>query len=171
MRAAHADRLRMQVVAGLTSLQNSIGILLRAYLQDSNRLLGYDLSAGLDAASFDNLLNNAAIGFGAGAAQATTAGVEDVKPKRKKREKKARDKNAPKRPLTAYFLYAQHARPVIKRDLEKELGPDLKPQMIANEATRRWKELSEEARQVGCCVPHAILESELTRSSNGRTHI
>lgn len=138
----------MQVVAGLTSLQNSIGILLRAYLQDSNRLLGYDLSAGLDAASFDSLLNSAVSGFGAAAGQSATAGAEDVKPKKKKRAKKEVDPNAPKRPLTAYFLYAQNARPIIKKDLEKEIGADLKPQMIANEATRRWKELPEATRQV-----------------------
>lgn len=56
---------------------------------------------------------------------------------------------APKRPLTAYFLYMQANRPSIWDDLCKKLGsPDLvKEKNIANEGTRRWLALETEQRE------------------------
>lgn len=37
-------------------------------------------------------------------------------PAKEKKEKKEKDPNAPKRPLTAYFLYANDMRPKVKAD-------------------------------------------------------
>lgn len=56
----------------------------------------------------------------------------DEKPDRKKR---IHDPNAPKRPLTPFFLYMQTARPIITADL----GPEAQKGSVSEEGTRRWK--------------------------------
>jgi hypothetical protein len=76
---------------------------------------------------------------------------------KRKREKKEKDPNAPKRPLTAMFLFAQAARPVVKKDLEAELGPNakLEPNAVQLEVTKRWNDMSEEEKDVSrspCCL-------------------
>ena len=62
----------------------------------------------------------------------------------KKRKKRAHDPNAPKRPLTPYFLYMQSARQIIAGDL----GEGAKPGQISEEGTRRWKAMEEEEKKV-----------------------
>ncbi len=73
----------------------------------------------------------------------TAAGIEEdatIKGKgAKKKTRKKKDPNAPKAPPTAYFLYAQHARPIIKQDL----GPDAKGDAVTLEASKRWNALDE----------------------------
>lgn len=81
---------------------------------------------------------------GAGEAGATK------KRKREKKEKKEKDPNAPKRPLTAAFLYHQHARAVVRSDLEASLAPGakLEPNAVNLEVNKRWNEMSDEAKEV-----------------------
>ena len=93
-----------------------------------------------------------------GVAQAITAGApadvaaETAKGKgtKRKREKKEKDPNAPKKPLTAAFLYAQNARPVVRQDLETALAPEgkLEPNAVNIEVNKRWNEMPEEEKEV-----------------------
>ncbi|TKA65585.1 hypothetical protein B0A49_05527 [Cryomyces minteri] len=122
---------RDAIVRGLTTLQASVNEMLGAYITHSNRILGGD-SPGFDSLELSNHVPLL------GAALNTFQVPATGKPKRK-RNYKARDPNAPKRPLTAYFLYLQTARPIIKKDL----GEDAKPGDVAQEATKRWRAMPE----------------------------
>jgi hypothetical protein len=53
---------------------------------------------------------------------------------KKERKKRSHDPNAPKRPLTPYFLYMQTARPIIASDL----GEDAPKGAVQEEGQRRW---------------------------------
>lgn len=79
------------------------------------------------------------------AATAVRAAVNGTgKPERKKREKKIKDPNEPKRPLTAFFLFLQHARPIVTKDL----GHKAMPVEVSNEATARWQRMEDSEKQV-----------------------
>lgn len=53
---------------------------------------------------------------------------------KKERKKRTHDPNAPKRPLTPYFLYMQHARSIIAADL----GAEAPKGAVQEEGQRRW---------------------------------
>lgn len=53
---------------------------------------------------------------------------------KKERKKRTHDPNAPKRPLTPYFLYMQTARPIIASDL----GEGAPKGAVQEEGQRRW---------------------------------
>ncbi|KAL6706380.1 hypothetical protein ACN47E_005486 [Coniothyrium glycines] len=144
---------------GLTHVQNGLNDLLRAYMQHTASILaGEDgdqlqipssiaatASAAMDAAtSAANGVNQVI-----NAASHTTAAVEASKGKKRKREKKERDPNAPKKPLTAAFLYHQHARPIVKADLEAALGPGqhIEKNAVQVEVNKRWNELPDEEKE------------------------
>ncbi|KAI0198571.1 hypothetical protein F4808DRAFT_256912 [Astrocystis sublimbata] len=57
---------------------------------------------------------------------------------KKERKKRTHDPNAPKRPLTPYFLYMQTARPIIANDL----GQDAPKGAVQEEGQRRWSSMS-----------------------------
>jgi len=64
-----------------------------------------------------------------------TSGVpQPVVEEKKERKKRTHDPNAPKRPLTPYFLYMQTARPIIASDL----GEDAPKGAVQEEGQRRW---------------------------------
>lgn len=65
--------------------------------------------------------------------------VEVLPPVEEKKERKKRqhDPNAPKRPLTPYFLYMQTARPIIANDLG-----DAPKGAVQDEGQRRWASMS-----------------------------
>lgn len=67
------------------------------------------------------------------------AGGED----KKERKKRTHDPNAPKRPLTPYFLYMQHARSIIANDL----GADAPKGATQQEGQRRWQQMSSHEKQ------------------------
>lgn len=79
----------------------------------------------------------------------------DGKSKKRKREKKERDPNAPKKPLTAAFLYHQHARPIVRADLEAALatGQTIEKNAVQIEVNKRWNELPEEEKEVSLMSP------------------
>lgn len=83
---------------------------------------------------------------------------EANKGKKRKREKKERDPNAPKKPLTAAFLYHQHARPIVKADLEAALVPGhaIEKNAVQLEVNKRWNELPEEEKEVSLCHSSGI---------------
>ncbi|KAK2063790.1 hypothetical protein LY76DRAFT_632414 [Colletotrichum caudatum] len=57
---------------------------------------------------------------------------------KKERKKRTHDPNAPKRPLTPYFLYMQTARPIIATDL----GESAPKGAVQEEGQRRWKAMN-----------------------------
>ena len=57
---------------------------------------------------------------------------------KKERKKRTHDANAPKRPLTPYFLYMQHARSIIANDL----GAEAPKGAVQEEGQRRWAHMS-----------------------------
>ena len=75
----------------------------------------------------------------------------DLTKVKKKRAKKEKDPNAPKRPLTAYFLYSTHARPEVKKDL----GDSATPVEVNNEILKRWKEMAADKKEV---CPNAFMK-------------
>jgi hypothetical protein len=150
--------------AGLAHVQSGLNELLRAYLEHTNSVIaGEDgvldkLSLGKEIAATANTAIEAASSTANGIAQALTAGDKTdaadagkpVKGTKRKREKKEKDPNAPKKPLTAAFLYAQTARPIVRGDLEAGLGPDqkLEPNAVNLEVNKRWNEMPAEDKEV-----------------------
>lgn len=63
---------------------------------------------------------------------------------KKERKKRTHDPNAPKRPLTPYFLYMQTARPIIANDL----GTDAPKGAVQEEGQRRWASMSPQEKVV-----------------------
>lgn len=63
---------------------------------------------------------------------------------KKERKKRTLDPNAPRRPLTAYFLYMQTARPIIAADL----GEGAPKRAVQEEGQRRWATMSAAEKQV-----------------------
>ncbi|OSS52606.1 hypothetical protein B5807_02228 [Epicoccum nigrum] len=149
--------------AGLAHVQSGLNELLRAYLEHTNSVIaGEDgvldkLSLGKEIAATANTAIEAASSTANGIAQALTAGDKTdaadagkpVKGTKRKREKKEKDPNAPKKPLTAAFLYAQTARPIVRGDLEAALGPDqkLEPNAVNLEVNKRWNEMPAEDKE------------------------
>ena len=74
---------------------------------------------------------------------------------KKERKKRTHDPNAPKRPLTPYFLYMQTARPIIANDL----GPDAPKGAVQEEGQRRWSTMN--AHDKGVCVSRYPFPSSL----------
>jgi len=80
---------------------------------------------------------------GVGRPKKTDAGGAPV---RKQRRKK--DKNAPKRALSAFMFFSNDIRDTVKREM-----PELEFLQISMEIGRRWKEITAEDRRVSavCC--------------------
>lgn len=62
---------------------------------------------------------------------------------KKERKKRTIDPNAPKRPLTPYFLYMQHARSIIANDL----GAEAPKGAVQEEGQRRWAHMGPHEKQ------------------------
>ncbi|ORY15737.1 hypothetical protein BCR34DRAFT_598253 [Clohesyomyces aquaticus] len=141
--------------AGLTHVQNGLTDLLRAYMQHTASILAGESGAVAENLQLPPHITANANAIAEAAAQATAgapaaaAPADGGKQKKRKREKKERDPNAPKRPLTAAFLYAQVARPIVRKDLEAALGPSdkLEPNAVNLEVNKRWNEMPEEDKE------------------------
>ncbi|KAF2276965.1 uncharacterized protein EI97DRAFT_449764 [Westerdykella ornata] len=143
--------------AGLTHVQNGLAQLLRVYIQHTSSILsgGADTLESLQLPPHLAAHANAAVEAAQNAGDAVAAAIsapgapETGKKKRKRAEKKERDPNAPKKPLTAAFLFAREARPIVKKDLEEALGPDqkLEPNAVKLEIDKRWNEMREEDKE------------------------
>ncbi|KAF1831591.1 hypothetical protein BDW02DRAFT_504843 [Decorospora gaudefroyi] len=160
--ADHIANLHDQVIgslhnlqAGLAHVQNGITELVRSYLNYSNSVLvGEDGEMQLSkdvaavAASAMELGRNAADASKHVVASVDKA-VEMNKGQKRKRAKKEKDPNAPKKPLTAAFLYHQHARPIVKADLEAALAPgaQIEKNAVQLEVNKRWNELPDEEKE------------------------
>ncbi|XMA18666.1 hypothetical protein WAI453_011457 [Rhynchosporium graminicola] len=128
-------RRQHHVVTGLATLSDAVHTLSSAYIKHTNAVLnehghGIDLVAALARLKHNPLLNLDDQGNGAASPAKSVAADTD----KKERKKRQHDPNAPKRPLTPFFLYMQTARPIIASDL----GADSPKKAVGVEGTRRW---------------------------------
>ena len=82
--------------------------------------------------------------------QPVAVAVAPAADEKKERKKRTHDPNAPKRPLTPYFLYMQTARPIIANDL----GPDAPKGAVQEEGQRRWSTMN--AHDKGVRIPAPV---------------
>lgn len=121
----------LQVIVALATLQSSVQELSRAYINHANTVLAPGRVGALDS-NLTNVLTDS--GLLTGSAPIPLPQIENPDGEKKKRKRQPHDPNAPKRALTPYFLYMQHARAKI----HKELGEQARPKEVADEGTRRW---------------------------------
>ncbi|OCL05150.1 hypothetical protein AOQ84DRAFT_356086 [Glonium stellatum] len=147
-------RTRDSVVVSLTNLQNGLqhvqaGIndLLRTYMNHTTSILAGG-SGALDSLALTNPMTT--VGGTTEGGPVAQPLVDGSAKRKRKREKKERDPNAPKRPLTAAFLYSQHARPIVRSDLEAALQPGekLEPNAVNMEVNKRWNEMHDDAKEL-----------------------
>jgi hypothetical protein len=135
-----------KVVTGLAILQDAIQTLSSTYIQHTNSFLG-EQAAGHDVASvLSKLGENPLLGSIQNLARAASVpppAPEAASDSKKERKKRQHDPNAPKRPLTPFFLYMQTARPIIANDL----GADVAKGAVSVEGTRRWGTMAPDDKQ------------------------
>ncbi|KAF5600986.1 hypothetical protein FPANT_1850 [Fusarium pseudoanthophilum] len=139
-RVVEADsflRVRDSAVGRLTTILELLRSFTADYVRQTNLLLGEPTAEG----SQDNLLAN----FEHAAQQLIMPIPELAPPVEEKKERKKRtiDPNAPKRPLTPYFLYMQHARSIIANDL----GSEAPKGAVQEEGQRRWAHMGPQEKQ------------------------
>jgi hypothetical protein len=139
-------------VNGLTNISNALNELARSYAQHTNKWVGAEssLPSGVELVGMANLFSTSNANATAPLTGAINGAVEaagDKKTKKEKKPRKQKDPNAPKRPLTAYFLYTMSARPVVKQDFEDN-GQTPTAQEISNEILKRWNEMTNEEKDV-----------------------
>ena len=128
-----------QVVTGLATLQSAVQDLSRAYIAHTNTVIGKGPSAQPELLNFNPLGGEPLFG---NRGMTPIPNVEAGESKKRKRA--PHDKNAPKRPVTPYFLYMQTARSIIANEMPT--GHTAK--QVADEGTRRWLNMSEEEKKV-----------------------
>lgn len=134
-------RTRDSVVTGLSTLQSAVQDLSRAYIAHTNTVIGKAPGSSLELLSLTNPLGSDNVFFGG--RTATPGPTLDVT-EGKKRKRAPHDKNAPKRPVTPYFLYMQTARSLIAGEME----PSHSAKEVADEGTRRWNDMPPEEREL-----------------------
>jgi hypothetical protein len=115
----------------LTTILELLRSFTQDYIRQTNLILGEPTAEGQG-----DLLSS----FESAAAQLMMPVVAEAAPVEEKKERKKRthDPNAPKRPLTPYFLYMQHARSIIANDL----GTEAPKGAVQEEGQRRWANMS-----------------------------
>jgi hypothetical protein len=125
--------VRDSISQQLDIIQNMITNLNGDFKRQTNLLLGVGDMDGPIGIDLPNLAALAAPAF-ALAPQFQDVGAAPPAEEKKERKKRVHDPNAPKRPLTPYFLYMQTARPIISNDL----GPEAAKGAVQEEGQRRW---------------------------------
>jgi hypothetical protein len=138
--------INVQVVTGLATLQDAIQTLSTAYIKHTNAVLGehggtYDVAAAMAKLGENPLLR---LGGDLPGPSEPAKAAEPAADGKKERKKRQHDPDAPKRPLTPFFLYMQTARPIIANDL----GPDVAKGAVSNEGTQRWASMAADDKQV-----------------------
>ncbi|WPH04919.1 Hypothetical protein R9X50_00781600 [Acrodontium crateriforme] len=150
-------RTRDALASAYMSLSASIDKTVKAYLDHTNAVLAGEGTLNIAhlsqpfhqlTATVQQVLQGAApLAVATPAADPTEEPAEDGK--KKKRNYKPRDPNAPKRPLTAYFQFLKVHRPQVAADmLAANGGVAAKPGDISTEATNRWNQLDDKQKQV-----------------------
>ncbi|KAB5549824.1 hypothetical protein GE09DRAFT_1127931 [Coniochaeta sp. 2T2.1] len=127
-------RVRDSVYARLATIQDLIKSFATDYLRQTNLLLG----EGTNIEDGQQLLAGFEHAFN-GLIQPQAPPPAPVGLEKKERKKRTHDPNAPKRPLTPYFLYMQTARPIIASDL----GETAPKGAVQEEGQRRWAVMGE----------------------------
>lgn len=135
----------IEVITGFATLQAALDHLSRAYVTHTDTVLGRAPGTALELKNLGDSLVDGGLLFQRGA---TPGAFTDAGDGKKKRKRAPHDKNAPKRPLTPYFLYMQDARPHIAVDMPSTAAP----KEIAEEGTKRWAQMDLPTRTV-CIVP------------------
>ena len=131
----------IEVITGFATLQAALDHLSRAYVTHTDTVLGRAPGTALELKNLgDSLIDNGLL-LQRGATPGAFADAADSK---KKRKRAPHDKNAPKRPLTPYFLYMQDARSIIAA----EMAPGAAPKDVAEEGTKRWANMDKAGRIV-----------------------
>ncbi len=128
-------------MTGLASLQSAIQDLSRAYIAHTNTIIAKGSGSSPGPLNLTVPLRSEDTLFGA---RLGTLGSIQEPVEAKKRKRAPHDKNAPKRPLTPYFLYMQTARSQIASELDQ--GHAAKE--VADEGRRRWNDMSPEEKEV-----------------------
>ncbi|QPH18371.1 hypothetical protein C2857_003390 [Epichloe festucae Fl1] len=125
-------RVRDSAVGRLSTILELLRSFTQDYIRQTNLLLGEATAEGQGdlLSSFET----------AAASLMMPVPTDLVAPAEEKKERKKRthDPNAPKRPLTPYFLYMQHARSIIANDL----GTEAPKGAVQEEGQRRWANMS-----------------------------
>ncbi|KAI9885857.1 MAG: hypothetical protein M1823_002336 [Watsoniomyces obsoletus] len=127
-------RTRDSVVTGLATLQSALQELSRAYIAHTNTIIAGGASNPQELLALSNPFGQNGSNLPRMLSAADYKHENDEGVVRPKKQKRVHDPNAPKRPLTPYFLYMQTARSVIANDL----GPSATPGEVSTEGTRRW---------------------------------
>ena len=90
--------------------------------------------------------------------------VADHPPEKKERKKRQHDPNAPKRPLTPFFLYMQTARPIITEDL----GPEVLSAMKAREDGVLWSRMTSRFVLSPNSPPYVLIHVALDQCLQGQ---
>ncbi|RDA90752.1 hypothetical protein CP533_2975 [Ophiocordyceps camponoti-saundersi (nom. inval.)] len=130
-------RVRDSAIGRLSTVMDLIRSFTVDYIRQTNLLMG-EPTAETGQADLLNSFENAA-------AQLLIPMPEVAAPVEEKKERKKRthDPNAPKRPLTPYFLYMQNARSVIAEDL----GENCPKGAVQDEGQRRWANMKPNERK------------------------
>ncbi|KAL9132036.1 MAG: hypothetical protein Q9217_000164 [Psora testacea] len=134
-------RTRDAVVTGLSTLQSAVSDLSRAYISNTNAVLGRGTATSINQLTFgDQLVGENGFFSARGPTPAPTT---EALPETKKRKRAPHDKNAPKRALTPFFLFLQTARPKIA----EEMGPGHTAKEVQDEGGRRWREMPDSEKE------------------------
>ncbi|KAK3498250.1 hypothetical protein B0T13DRAFT_255581 [Neurospora crassa] len=130
-------RVRDSVYQRLSTIQDLIKSFSQDYLRQTNLLLGEGttLENGGDLEHLQTSLTGMLPGF--------LVAPQPMVEEKKERKKRTHDPNAPKRPLTPYFLYMQTARPIIANDL----GEEAPKGAVQEEGQRRWSVMGAAEKQ------------------------
>ncbi|KAK4110448.1 hypothetical protein N656DRAFT_830729 [Canariomyces notabilis] len=120
-------RVRDSVYQRLQTIQDLIRSFSQDYLRQTNLLIGEGTNLE-NGSELDHLVS------GLGSLMPAMAMPQPPVEEKKERKKRTHDPNAPKRPLTPYFLYMQTARPIIASDL----GDQAPKGAVQDEGQRRW---------------------------------
>lgn len=137
--------IRLQVYHRLATIQEFIRSTNADYLRQTNLLIGEPTLLEDDAGLADiaDMFTSQSLPQVPGIPNPVPAPVPVVEEK-KERKKRQHDPNAPKRPLTPYFLYMQTARPIIAADL----GDSVPKGAVQDEGQRRWGSMSAQEKLV-----------------------
>ena len=141
----------LQVVTGLSTLQSAVSDLSRAYISNTNAVLGRGTTTSINHLNFADHLGGENGFFSARGP--TPAPTTEVATEAKKRKRAPHDKNAPKRALTPFFLFLQTARPKIA----EEMGAGHTAKEVQDEGGRRWREMPDNEKEVRFPVNNATL--------------
>ncbi|KAK3310462.1 uncharacterized protein B0T15DRAFT_38937 [Chaetomium strumarium] len=128
-------RVRDSVYQRLLTIQDLMRSFSQDFLRQTNLLIGEstNLDDGAELERMAGHLTNMA-----NMIPAAFVPPQPPVEEKKERKKRTHDPNAPKRPLTPYFLYMQTARPIIANDL----GDQVPKGAVQDEGQRRWSVMS-----------------------------